>query len=173
MQSGTVSPYRDYIGGLVGAGQVNELTQRTENRNRVIRGRDPGVPGLLALNSERSIARMDLPVSVEIYSPSNIVDVAVVAMDSEQPTPAPGPGAGRRGARPAGDGPEPKSLGVASGALDGDELLDGSEAGENLLSVEGEPLEALVRRRIEGLGSAVGSAGMEVGLLSTSAAAVE
>ncbi len=162
VQSGTVSPYRDYIGGLVGAGQVNELTQRTDNLNRVIRGRDPGVPGLLALNSERSIARMDLPVSVEIYSPSNIVDVAVVAMDSEQPTPAPGPGAGRRGARPAGDGPEPKSLGVASGALDGDELLDGSEAGENLLSVEGEPLDALVRRRIEGLVSGMGSSEMEV-----------
>lgn len=162
VQSGTVSPYRDYIGGLVGASQVDELTQRTENLNRVIRGREPGVPGVLALNSERSIARMDLPVSVEIYSPSNIVDVAVFATDSEEPTPAPGPGAGRRGARPAGDGPEPKSLGVASGALDGDELLDGTESGESLLSVEGEPLDVLVRRRIEGLVSAMGSAEMEV-----------
>jgi hypothetical protein len=134
VQKPTLSPYKDFTAGLQENGKLDELQQRSDNLNRVLRGSDSRHPGLMALNIDRRIAHMDLPLSVEAYGPdvSGGIRMSTLRTSSKDP----GPSANGRGAAPAGPGDpvEPGDLTAKSGS---DNTLDGTEVGELLLSDEG------------------------------------
>ncbi len=133
VQRPTLSPYRDYMGGLRVGGFVDELEQRTSNMNFVLRGDGGRLPGLLALNADRRIARMTLPLSVEVYGPGVDGGVKVRRQGGDA---GGGPGAGRRNATPALDGEATETQQLAADA-DSDNTIDGTEEGEPLFAEEG------------------------------------
>ena len=133
VQRPTLSPYRDYMGGLRVGGLVDELEQRTSNMNFVLRGDGGSLSGLFALNADRRIARMTLPLSVEVYGPGIDGGVQVRRQAGDA---GGGPGAGRRNAAPALDGEATETQVLAADA-DSDNTIDGTEEGEPLFGAEG------------------------------------
>ncbi len=142
VQLPTLDAYSDYMAGLRGRFEADEHGQRTENLDRVIHGTPPAHNGLLELNRERRPAPLDLPVVVELYGPPSSQQVRVTArLVEDAPTPGSGGTASPRNARPAGDPPIPEGL-LAEFLLSfGEEIIDGSESGERLLTQEGDPAD--------------------------------
>ena len=140
VQKPTRSPYEDYTLGLRNIGAFPELLQRTENLNLVLRGSGGPSSGLLALNSDRRIARMQLPLAVEIYGPGVGRGVQVRRQGTDD---AGGPGARRRNAAPAVDGDATETQ-VLTADVDSDNTIDGTEEGEPLFAQEGSAEEDLV-----------------------------
>lgn len=141
VQRPTLSPYRDHTGGLLTTGQVDELQQRTSNLNFVLRGDGVGHPGLLVLNADRRVGRMNLPLAVEVYGPEPQDGFRVTRSDGGGDEP--GPGTGRRAAAPALD-EDPRETGPLTAEADSDNTIDGTEEGEPLFQVEGSAEEDVV-----------------------------
>ncbi len=69
VQRPTQSPYRDFVRALPGRNGTPELRQRLDNLRLVLNGDGPGRPGLLALNTDRRLSAIEVPLAAEAYSP--------------------------------------------------------------------------------------------------------
>jgi hypothetical protein len=150
VQQPTLSPYQDYTRGLRENGALAELAQRSENLDIVVHGREPDQKGLLAFNQDRRATRLNLPMVVEVYAPG---DVGSVRVRSQRfIAPQGGPQSGNRDVRvrtagPAGgdatipDG-DPVDA-IVDGTVDSDDVVDGSEGGEPLLTLEGGAVDSV------------------------------
>lgn len=151
VQRPTRSAYQDYTQGLRDGGAVAELQQRTENLNLVIRGGGGEQPGLLALNGDRRIARMDLPLTVEVYGPQAVGSINVTSRrsgDEGDDAPQPGGSTARIARADVPTEPEGDPVVEVDGTPDLDEVVDGTETGEALLTLEGSAVEEAVEQAI-------------------------
>ncbi len=148
VQAPTAPAYRDYTGGLQAGGGLDELFQRTDNLNRVTRGNGPDQPGLLALNGDRRIARLNLPLAVEVYGPGSAGVIRVRSRRSSIGNP--GPDGGGRNARPADTELDGAVVAEFDGAANLDNTVDGRGPGEVLVTQEGAAGETTVEEAMSG-----------------------
>ncbi len=146
VQRPTRSPYLDYSQGLRDNGGDAELLQRTDNLNLVVRGRGAGQPGLLELIQDRRIARLDLPLAVEINGPGGAGTVRVTA--SRSGAPQAGNSSSRIARAETPTAPDGGPLATFEGPADLDEIVDGTETGEAGLTVEGSAFEETAEQAI-------------------------
>jgi len=147
VQRPTLSPYQDYTQGLRDTDGLAELQQRTENLNLLTRGRGDQ-PGLLALNGDRRIARMNLPLSVEVYGPGAVGRINLTGSRRASEGPPPNRARVARSAEETELDGEP--ITEVEGSPDQDAVVDGTEAGGAPLTLEGSTFETTVEQTIAG-----------------------
>lgn len=69
VQRPTQSPYLDFVRALPGRNGTPELRQRLDNLGLVLNGAGPARPGLFALNTDRRLSAIEVPLAAEAYSP--------------------------------------------------------------------------------------------------------
>ncbi|MGV3773860.1 MAG: hypothetical protein ACO1QB_13235 [Verrucomicrobiales bacterium] len=142
VQTPTRSSYHDYTTRLQAESKLSELFQRRDNLNLVVRGRSSSHPGILALNTDQRVSRIELPLAVEVYSPRGVGEINITANQNSN----------ENGPLSLGGGisamalPLPANLLTSiDGAPDEDETVgDGTIAGEGRVALEGSAAQPAV-----------------------------